>query len=216
MNEGGHVSGKPGLKGPGSSPESWMRALLDGAPADTEPRPHGAAHADFGAFEQLPAGAAERRLVNRAERLWREAHAPDGALPSLDRLGALFAEPFRAQSVLLIFGDRARPLATATQVGEALLPLGVEPSSAVVPDDAGGPEVGRLAALAWRAVHMGAPSRMQPQGEQATILMRATALPVAAPRPSGAALVILSWRQLLPEGEADVLRRELARALCAD
>lgn len=211
MNEGGYGGRTQGLAGPGSSPESWMRALFDAAPV-----PHGAAHPGFGAFEQPPAGTAERRLVNRAERLWQAAHGPDGELPSLDRLGGLFAEPFRAQSMLLIFGDRARPLATATQVGEALLHLGVEPAAAVVPDDGDGPCAGRLAALAWRAVHMGAPCRMQPQGERATILMRATALPVAAPRPSGAALVIASWRQLLPEGEADALRRELARALNGD
>lgn len=150
----------------------------------------------------------ERRIVRRAEAVWQGLLGGQ-QLPPAAAAKILLKPPFSTGAMLLV--DRR-----ITYVGEGLLGLGVELSPSI---RRAGSLAARLTELGISAIHNKCPMLFDtdnyPDEEQlAGLLARAIALPLA-PSPAGAhsAVIVASWRRLLPDDKADVLQREFSAAM---
>lgn len=150
----------------------------------------------------------ERRIVRRAEAVWQSMLGGQH-LPPATAAKQLLKPPFANGAMLLV--DRR-----VTYVGEGLLSLGIELSPSI---RRAGSLAAYLTELGISAIHNKCPMLFDtdhyPNEEQlAGLLARAIALPLA-PSITGAksAVVVASWRRLLPDEQADALQRELADAI---
>lgn len=216
--------------GPADRPPSpWRaRAVAPGTvPAARLPRPEpDSAHPlpDLPDVAIRPVGPTEattieRRLVRRAERLWRSLK-PDGALPPAAAVASLLQPPFGSQSVLLLL-PLAGPVRVAF-VGEALAGLRLLDCGRAPTGDSTG---ARLCAMGVASTLRGGPmlfdsdldtpgGGLAPRPGAPALLMRAIALPFAGSgAATGAAVIVASWRKLLSATETAALHAELAAAI---
>lgn len=216
-------SERPGWEKPGSArPDGHSVALSAAADPPEAGLPR--AEQGRGPFQGLPAALVERRLIRRAEALWVE-HCPEGGLPPASALSAFAAPGFAEHSLLFSAGGApGEPRLRPHRAGAALAPL---LASGRCVGDPPAPLSQGLAGLAARALAQGGPAELEvepaPAGQdEPGLLLRAIALPFGPARggrsapgatPSGAVLVVASWRQLLSAEETHTLHRELAQAL---
>ncbi|WP_448581069.1 hypothetical protein [Thermaurantiacus sp.] len=173
----------------------------------------------------LPLLGVERRLVRRAEAVWEQLRPPAG-LPPAGAMHAFQSPMFSGNAMLFALPPHpAEPdctLPRILRIGPNLAELGLVATGPVCASDGTRATVTqRLAALVERACAQMAPVVVEidaPGQERPGVLLRAIALPFASPAgvtaPSGPlAVVVASWRNLLPAAETATLERELAEAL---
>lgn len=178
-----------------------------------------------GPVPAVPIFGVERRLVRRAEAVWDELR-PASGLPPAGAIHALETPLFADNSVLFALpphpSEPGCTLPRILRVGRKLAELGIVHQGPVSADGSARADVAaRLAALVERACAQQEPVEVEidaPDRDRPGVLLRAIALPFAAPAgvaaPAGSlALVIASWRTLLSDAEAADLQRELAEAL---
>ena len=224
----------PDGAGPGAARLVHDRNWIDPAPAASgNDRRAAADRAMASAANAAFPGAVERRVVRRAENLWRQL-AEGAELPAAARAADLLHSGLRGKALLL----EAPPAQSARVafVGERLAELCGLVAGPLLQALRRADVVGeQLVALAEKAILVAAPCHFESGSGSAVdvdnsqagnrdsnlqLLMRAVALPFARPAAlgggvsaAGSAVVVVSWRKLLSREETRALHRELKAAM---
>lgn len=176
--------------------------------------------ANAGSRDLPPLHGIERRLVRRAEALWRSLCPADG-LPPLSALASLLAEPFGSQAVVFRI-----PHATQANPAPAPVAHGIGIRLKALGNSSGGTRsalMRRLGMLASDALADQRPALYDSETENPGIrasrhgpalMVRAIALPLCPPKGAAASVVVVaSWREILSARDTRALQQELTTAI---
>lgn len=213
----------PAAGGLGADSRRWID------PGASAGRGDAAARAIRNAADSAFHQSVERRVVRRAEALWRRL-AGAGRLPPAASVGEMLHVAIRGKALLLQNHTDSPP--QLVFVGDNLTTLTGLAAGQLAQARQDGNALGEsLVALAEQAVQTATPcwfesgsegghrrdnSRADNRDNNLQLLMRAVALPFAAQGSStraGSAVVVASWRRLLSREETRALHRELRAAM---
>lgn len=170
----------------------------------------------------------ERRLVRRAEALWTQM-AGKHPMPAATQLPAILQPPYGPCAALFrVYPEKTPRSLGISFVGERLLAEGLLEPGPVPPSvDPADPVAHQCAGMALAAARTRRPAHYDSESlgtgirvapNRPAVMMRAVALPFrpsrAEPLPAAIpVIVVLSWRQILSESDAQALQREFAAAI---